>query len=814
MTSRQRQTRVVEGGRKWIVFLLGAATAVLLVQCSAKAAVRILEISPPGQINKGGKLEIGFAIEDSAATNNFWPYDPLPPAGVAPATGISVEAVFTDPLGKQHRQPAFYYQRFLDEFRNGREWVYPTDEFEWKVRFTPHLAGTWKYRLVARDRSGTAESPVRNFTVAPSVSRGFVRVSAADPRYFEFEDGTFFPGLGLNLEAFLNGPLTRGKPEFDRLAANGITFVRMWISSLFGSAWTPYVGARNRYNGYLPVTGLMPVVDGKSGDGNLTMRIDYELSGDSGWFDACRFGWSDDPEAIKPATPYRIRVEYRGVGIQGPRRPGLDYGLVVKLGGMHPNCYEPGTSRPVTNYGKDSAPWGYIEGSWTSGNAGFLPRMYLAMENVSRGAAYIREISLREDLGGGRFGPEVMTRPSMDHQIYVPQKEAHALDKVVELAGRSGVYLKLVIMDKSDEIYVKIADDGTFAVKQDNETGFYGTGRNVNKTRWLQQAWWRYLQARWGYSPNVHSWELTNEGDPASVRHFEMADEFGKYMHCRVFGVEPGVGDGARCTYEHPNRHLVTTSFWHSFPAKEFWSNTRYPNVDYADLHAYISTSPAGSPEKREMASDAAQFHLWHSRFAALFSTGKPVVRGEAGLDAPGQQNEFALGVHRDRAGVWLHNFLWACLDSGGLYELYWWKSHIWNDRGDLRGAYRLPSAFLAGLPLNKGGYTDWGGNEGSPDLRVVGQKNPGAGALHLWIQNRNHTWKNSTEGRAIDPVDGDVTIPGFSPGRLFLVEWWDTYATEKSITRSDEIRADRRGVLTIPVRALATDVALTARSK
>jgi uncharacterized repeat protein (TIGR01451 family) len=35
---------------------------------------------------------------------------------------------------------------------------------------------------------------------------------------------------------------------------------------------------------------------------------------------------------------------------------------------------------------------------------------------------------------------------------------------------------------------------------------------------------------------------------------------------------------------------LVTTSFWHSFPMYEFWGNPAYPDVDYADLHAYIST--------------------------------------------------------------------------------------------------------------------------------------------------------------------------------------------------------------------------------
>jgi hypothetical protein len=266
---------------------------------------------------------------------------------------------------------------------------------------------------------------------------------------------------------------------------------------------------------------------------------------------------------------------------------------------------------------------------------------------------------MREVFLDGTEGPEVLSRPSMEYELYIPQSRAYALDKIVELAERQGVYLKLVVMEKGDEVYAKFDDDGGFAAARDNHNGFYGTGRSVNKTRWLQQAWWRYLQARWGYSPSIHSWELTNEGDPASTRHYEQADEFGKFMHYRVFGVEPG------STFNHPNDHLVTTSFWHSFPAAAFWANSSYPNIDYADLHAYVSTTTAPTAEKERMKWDAAYYHTWHSQFVATARVGKPVVRGEAGLDVPGKQDEFALGIQRDVTGTWLHNFLWSGLDSG-----------------------------------------------------------------------------------------------------------------------------------------------------
>ena len=319
----------------------------------------------------------------------------------------------------------------------------------------------------------------------------------------------------------------------------------------------------------------------------------------------------------------------------------------------------PATAATATGFGS-------IEGRWSSGRRNFLPRMYLALENVVRGTAQILSVSLREELSDGTLGPEMMAKPSMEHDLYVPEEKAFSLDKIVERAERNGVYLKLVVMDLNDKIYLKMADDGSWATT-DNLDGFYGLGRGLNRTRWLQQMWWRYLQARWGYSPSIHSWELTNEGDPNLVKHYELADEFGKFMHCRAFGVEPGAGDGIPCALQHPNAHMVTTSFWKGFPAREFWSNAEYPNVDYADVHAYVSTSFAPDADRQLMQHDAAYYHAWHSRHLASLRVGKPVVRGEAGLDSPGEQSESVLGLNRDSKGVWLHNFLWSGLDSGAL---------------------------------------------------------------------------------------------------------------------------------------------------
>jgi hypothetical protein len=437
-------------------------------------------------------------------------------------------------------------------------------------------------------------------------------------------------------------------------------------------------------------------------------------------------------------------------------------------------------------------------------------------------------VSLREDVGNGQFGPEILQQPSMEYELYFPDLLVYATEKRLELAEQYDLYLKLVLMDKNDKIYYKLDDDGTFVIggESDNQDGFYGLGREMNKTRWLQAAWYRYLQARWGYSPHIHSWELTNEGDPFLQKHWEMTDELGKFMHCRVFGVPVESGDGKTCAHEHPNRHMVTTSFWHSFPgysAKSdygFWGNPNYPNVDYADGHAYISSSPASLDDKLIMEKDAAYYHLWHSREWGGWGFDFPVVRGEAGM-VPAQGSTdamYALGIQEDSSGIWYHNYLWSGLDSGALYEIYWYfEDHIKNlSTYDHRHHHKSFAQFLAGIPLNNGHYEAMEPVSSSPDLRIVGQKDLVNGNAHLWVQNLNHTWRNVVDGVASPPVSATVAIEGFEPSKPYGVEMWDTYETDidAQVVESFVVVADTLGMITLSVSNLETDVAFKILSR
>lgn len=138
---------------------------------------------PDSQVPRYEKLEVTFQVE-TVAENPDLPYDATPPPGIGAGIGITVNALFTpDNWQTIYTQPAFYYQDFAHEVKSGKEWIYPTGNFSWKVRFAPDQTGSWQFKLMAQDASGTTETDPQTFTVAPSDNKGFLRVSQKDSRY-------------------------------------------------------------------------------------------------------------------------------------------------------------------------------------------------------------------------------------------------------------------------------------------------------------------------------------------------------------------------------------------------------------------------------------------------------------------------------------------------------------------------------------------------------------------------------------------------------------------------------------------------------
>jgi uncharacterized repeat protein (TIGR01451 family) len=181
------------------------------------------------------------------------------------------------------------------------------------------------------------------------------------------------------------------------------------------------------------------------------------------------------------------------------------------------------------------------------------------------------------------------------------QMNAWKADYIFEKAKSSGVYLKTVITEKSDEAITSIKVDGSTG--SPNNGDFYAS--DSHPSRWLQKTWWRYITARFGCFSSVHSWELCNEGDPFDSRHYAAANALAEYIHSN----------------DH-NRIMCSTSFWHSIPM-DFWKAS---SCDYIDVHEYFG------PQVGSTGSHGPRFYAW---FDSYDNVPLPIssAAGERSLD-------------------------------------------------------------------------------------------------------------------------------------------------------------------------------------
>ncbi len=784
---------------------------------------------PGGQIPKYEKYEITFDINGSVATNFQLPYDSAPPPYVPPGQGITVNAQFSqDNFLTVYTQPAFYYQNFDYNQVSGTDWIYPTNNFSWKVRFAPNKEGTWQYRLTAQDAFGSVTSPTQTFTVVTSNNHGFVKPAQKDSRYFEFDDGTYFPATALNWSFNLNSPISGNQAELQKVGQNGIKLLRVWLSysgifSSWAKPWKQLVGQLP--NGSVDWNYAYPGSD-------TSMHL--QMSTDPTVF----LGWQDRTPAVKPNTKYHISIRYlMPKALTGPSAAGKPFGLVAKLSDFWlGDPTQPGTGTPVTPYASSSPTdvsgnpqWATLEGSFTTGPSHYYlgdvistnidPFFYLALENITNQAstgggidAYIDRVDIKEDLGGGNYGVNIITKPWAGFHQYMDQRRSFGFDQILSQVEQNDVYLKLVVLEKNDEILNCIHFDGSFTSSPEPNWAtcdngyFYGDFRNMTKTRWLEQAWWRYVQARWGYSTNIHSWELLNEGTPGDPRHFTLADEFGKYMKRFV-----------------PNKHMVTTSFWWGWIKDAFWANPSYPNIDYADTHLSSSITQGISNGDNITGTPNDYFDSTQSAVSVSSQIGaktaggvnKPTIRGETGFVVGPNSGDWTKDFAKDTNGVWLHNFVWGGLHPGGVMEEYWWVTEHILTPIDLRNKYVDFYNFVKDIPLNNGNYVDAAAVATDPNARVLGQKDTVSGKAHLWIANKKHTWCAVVGNISGCPVvwdnsrlNGTVTMGGFSPNSSYSLEWWQ-FDNSVKLTKvtGQNVTSDANGNIILDLGALPATV-------
>ncbi|MEZ5396803.1 MAG: hypothetical protein R2724_29020 [Bryobacterales bacterium] len=200
--------------------------------------------------------------------------------------------------------------------------------------------------ITRADSSGTFTTQPASFNVVSSSSKGFIRVSQ-DPRYFSFEkDGSYFPGLGYNLNysrISWDNPVSWNRQNFQKMGADGIQLIRMWLSqwSIYSSAQSPW----NPQEPHLDPFWEMQDFQGAYPGSESSILLD---ASDVTYGAECMFwGWERVPPSLQRNKTYRIRVRFRTQNITGPRIAGSPTGFVVKTGGWlwdnGNNCNDPGT---------------------------------------------------------------------------------------------------------------------------------------------------------------------------------------------------------------------------------------------------------------------------------------------------------------------------------------------------------------------------------------------------------------------------------------------------------------------------------------
>jgi len=175
-------------------------------------------------VERFGKFELTLDI--AAEYDNPYDFD-----------DIALQATFTTPSGKRVVIDGFYYQPyqlFIATARRG-DWIRPIGPPVWKIRFTPTEIGRYSYVVSLKDKhSRSANAPIRHFESTESQCPGFLRVSATDRHYLEFDTGRSFFGIGYGTHFWQATPtdILQHKHHLNQLAYFGGNYTSVNLNTV------------------------------------------------------------------------------------------------------------------------------------------------------------------------------------------------------------------------------------------------------------------------------------------------------------------------------------------------------------------------------------------------------------------------------------------------------------------------------------------------------------------------------------------------------------------------------------------------------
>jgi hypothetical protein len=294
----------------------------------------------------------------------------------------------------------------------------------------------------------------------------------------------------------------------------------------------------------------------------------------------------------------------------------------------------------------------------------------------------------------------------------------------------------------------------------------------------------RYVVGRWGYSPNIFSWELWNEIGTVSS-----TEGVGRW--CREMTAYLRAAD--------PWRHLIKAGTSHGW-LPEHWGED---NGDLNDVHPYFGWSGEEGP--KNLGAFLPEFS------SGVYATGRPFIIGEAGIAREVTTSYGLAGdlADKDVTSFHMHEALWGGLFSGavGTGMVWYWEDHV--DRRQCYYRFRAISNFVGDVDFNQEGFTRGEAACTSTDqlrlFELVGKR-----TRLLWIRHRDLSWYGlAVEGKKLQPVvHAALTLTGGQTGQ-YQVEYWNP--EEGKLLRTEEFVASSTS-FDIPLPDLQREMALKVR--
>jgi len=392
-------------------------------------------------------------------------------------------------------------------------------------------------------------------------------------------------------------------------------------------------------------------------------------------------------------------------------------------------------------------------------------------------------------------------------------EEAWAFDSILDMAQQKGVHFLLTLDDVNQ--YTYNWPDNVYNSAAGGPCSYQSAIFTNLEAKKYQKQIFRYIIARWGYSPSILSWELFNEIDElqwSDPDHWNRQDMINWHQEMAQY-----------IKSIDAYQHLVNTSTGSFKTHPDLYE--ALSGMDFAQIHFYYVPGCCDYAPSDPTGRDMADLTRYYSHLVYDSVTSKPSLIGEWGLlnqnwiDSP--------YLNTDDKGVHLHNGLWSSLMSGmAATGLSWhWGYHQEHDPAWWQHYRAIANYFkdvnVSNLTTMKPVNVDFSLPDGSDDrpdafsstngsLRAMGLRS--GNWVYAWIQNTENTWWNDVHKIAPSPQSGTITVHDMTPGASYAIEWWDTYTRTQQMIASDNLTAQDNGSILIRINNLENDVAIKVR--